>query len=490
MVLSNILFNFYWTIFLLKQTVFVLFFALVSSVILSPVTALKTFMRNLTSFFKVLIFFLLAFFLFLSIIKVVLLIIMSKNLSYIDLNIMPSFLSFFSIETTNMFLSDAILVLAYTSGLICLKLLGERNLSKYLPNSSIFAIFILLTILMVYTSNILIMFIAFEFIFVPTIYFAYSLGYMKKTDKSIFFLFIWTLSGAFLVLCGLSYVYIQYKTLVYKDLLLIKFTESEVWWLELIIFIGFSVKVPVFPLHFWLTKIHVEAPAGFSIFLSGFLVKAAIYCLFILVNIFSNTSLLNFIIFVSLLGIIESSCKMWTQTDIKKTIAFATIQEMNIILLLLVTFGNSLNYVIIVFILMHGWLSTLMFFLIDVIQKKLGTRSIVNIGGIASHIPKLKIYIWIVLLFMSGFPLTVKFVVEALLVNSLITNSYILTSITLIAAIVVGVLGFFRQFLLILYGENKLIKDINSTLSKRDQYIFNTVCFLLISLNFLTLFLY
>lgn len=80
--------------------------------------------------------------------------------------------------------SDAILILSFITGLICLELLGLKNLFKTINNISLFYIFNFFVVLMVSTNNILIMFISFEFIFLPTMYFVYQLGYSKKIEKS------------------------------------------------------------------------------------------------------------------------------------------------------------------------------------------------------------------------------------------------------------------------------------------------------------------
>ena len=80
--------------------------------------------------------------------------------------------------------SDAILILSFITGLICLELLGLKNLLKSINNISLFYIFNFFVLIMVSTSNILIMFISFEFIFLPTMYFVYKLGYSKKIEKS------------------------------------------------------------------------------------------------------------------------------------------------------------------------------------------------------------------------------------------------------------------------------------------------------------------
>lgn len=274
-----------------------------------------------------------------------------------------------SLTLNNSILSDVIVLLAFSSGLVCLYLLGEKNLTKYLSNISIFAIFLVAIIVMVYTVNLLVMFLGFEFLFLPTLYFVYSHGYVQRVDKTLKILLYWTLFGAFLIFTSLAYLYIKYKTLNFFTLSSLTFSFYESLFLYIFIFIGFGIKVPVFPFHYWLTKIHVEAPAGFSIFLSGFLVKAAIYCFYYFNLIFQQHGFHYIASTVAIIGVIEASIKMWTQTDFKKLIAFATIQEMNLILYLLLNYQNILDYSLILFILIHGWLSTIMFFLVDIIKK-------------------------------------------------------------------------------------------------------------------------
>jgi hypothetical protein len=81
-------------------------------------------------------------------------------------------------------LSDAITLLCLITGLVCLDLLGGKNLFKNFNNMIIFLLFNFFVIIMVSTPNLLLMFLAFECIFLPTIYFVYELGYMKKTEKA------------------------------------------------------------------------------------------------------------------------------------------------------------------------------------------------------------------------------------------------------------------------------------------------------------------
>lgn len=88
-------------------------------------------------------------------------------------------------ELNNSLLSETVVLLAFSSGLVCLYLLGEKNLSKHLPNLSIFSIFLVAILAMVYTTNLLVMFIGFECLFLPTLYFVYSHGYVQRVDKTL-----------------------------------------------------------------------------------------------------------------------------------------------------------------------------------------------------------------------------------------------------------------------------------------------------------------
>lgn len=96
-------------------------------------------------------------------------------------------LEFFSIFSSS--LSDAIILLCFITGIICLDLLGSKNLFKNINNINIFFLFNIFVIFMVNTDNLLIMFISFEFLFLPTMYFVLKTGYAKKVEKANMILF-------------------------------------------------------------------------------------------------------------------------------------------------------------------------------------------------------------------------------------------------------------------------------------------------------------
>lgn len=130
-----------------------------------------------------------------------------------------------------------------------------------------------------------------------------------------------------------------------------------------------------------------------------------------------------------------------------------------------------------------------MFFLVDIIQKKTNSRNIVEISGLAYKFPEIKFIIWFVLIFFSGFPLTVKFVIEWAILGNLVLQHQMLTMVIFFSLVVLGVAGFAKQMIIILYGVARYNLNINHTLSKRDKYLFYLIIFILISLNFINFFL-
>ena len=99
-------------------------------------------------------------------------------------------------------------------------------------------------------------------------------------------------------------------------------------------------------------------------------------------------------------------------TDIKRLVAFATIQEMNLIMLFFLLLRSSNLYIVNLFLFFHGVLSALMFYLVDNVQKREQTRNLVSVGGSAFYAPKFQYIVWVTLLVFRGFPLFVKFLIE------------------------------------------------------------------------------
>ena len=189
----------------------------------------------------------------------------------------------------------------------------------------------------------------------------------------------------------------------------------------------------------------MEAPSGFSIYLSGFLVKSALFGFYkITTNMLLNVDTLFFFIFC-FFSVFDSSLKMWGQTDLKKIAAYGTIQEMNLIYMGL-TLGDLFSlFFVILFVLTHAFLSAFMFFMVDCVYRRFHTRSVVNINGILSICPNLAISIIFMLLCFSGLPGTIKFTVEFFLFGGLIEYSIFFSFFLISIANILGLIGFSKS---------------------------------------------
>lgn len=454
----------------MPHTLTALFFMHVLIASLACFNNLYTYFNKCNKFFILYFYFLSCIFILLFLFKF-----------YLSFKIVHSFKAYsllqYSLYAT--YFSDVLVLLALIITLIAWIYLSER----YLHTNSFFIfyffIFTVITVNMVYTNNLLMIFVFFELLFLPSLFFVYKFGYAKKVEKTIGFLLIWTLTGSFLALMGLAYIVSVYDTLDFSMLSHILFTKNEKISLFLIFFVGFGIKVPLWPFHYWLTKVHVEAPTGFSIFLSGFLVKTAFFCLTYFFNLFVDQQTLLLSIAIVMCGFVDASFRMWGSTDIKRLIAFATIQEMNLIVLFLLLTSNS-NFIFLnLFLFVHGILSAFLFFLVDNIQKRSQTRNLSALSGFSFFAPRLSYLIWCAILIFRGFPLFIKFFIEWELLSVLLINFGLLGFLFFFLTSVFGVLGFCRIWFIILYGQPSTTLVNQVDILRRDWIIGVCLVFIL-----------
>ena len=374
-----------------------------------------------------------------------------------------------------------LLFLSYIVGFISLLALDSRLYWKNYRYMFTFNIFVVIVYLYVTTSNILLFFLFYEFLLLPSFLFVYFVSPSRRAIQASIYFVIWTQLGSFLVLSAVAYMIYTVGSSEFDMIRRFSFSELETYTIYSLLFFGFGFKVPIWPFHYWLTKTHVEAPSGFSIYLSGFLVKSALYGFYkisTLLNFEINTSLF---ILITLLGVFDSSLKMWGQTDIKKLVAYGTIQEMNLIYLVFCWGDSSIIIAGIIFTATHAFLSCLMFYLVDCVYRRYHTRSIVEVNGILHITPNLGISILIMTIFFAGLPGTIKFVSEFYIFSSFLELSPTMCILLMLIANVLGLIGFSKVwFNLVFGGFTKNTKYLPMDLSIREIYM--------IVFNFLFLF--
>lgn len=383
------------------------------------------------------------------------------------------------------FFGFILLFLAYIVGIISFLTLDARFYWKNVKYIFSMNFFTIVVYLYVSTNNIFLFFFFYELLLLPSVYVVYFVSYSRRAIQACLYFIIWTQIGSFLVLLSVSYIIAVSNNFYFNNLNFFVFTSSEVFYLYLLLFLGFGFKVPIWPFHYWLTKTHVEAPSGFSIYLSGFLVKSALFGFYKITSIFGVELDSTIYIVICFLGVIDASMKMWGQTDLKKLVAYGTIQEMNLIYLCFM-FGDSfcINAGIL-FTATHAFLSAMMFFIVDCIYRRYHTRSVIELNGILHITPNLAVAILLMTIFFAGLPGTIKFISEFYIFSGLISNSIFSCALLMIFANVFGLIGFCKNWYNSVFGLNtKFSNSLPIDLTFKELYILFFCFFFLFFFSF------
>jgi len=162
-----------------------------------------------------------------------------------------------------------------------------------------------------------------------------------------------------------------------------------VLWMAL--FIGFAIKVPVFPFHTWLPDAHVEAPTAISVILAGILLKMGTYGMLRFNFAIFPDATYYFANMIAILGVINilygAFCAM-AQTDLKKLVAYSSISHMGYVLLGMSALTPAGINGAVLQMFNHGTITAMLFLLVGVVYDRAHHREINGFGGIGAVVPR------------------------------------------------------------------------------------------------------
>ncbi|MDF2647846.1 MAG: subunit of NADH:ubiquinone oxidoreductase [Paenibacillus sp.] len=162
------------------------------------------------------------------------------------------------------------------------------------------------------------------------------------------------------------------------------------WTVFIMLLVAFGIKLPIFPFHTWMLKVHTEAPPAVVMIHSGILLKMGAYGLIRFGILFFPGEAKQMAWMLALLGVINivyGAILAMVQKDFKLVLAYSSISHMGIVLLGLAAFNVSGLQGAVFQLISHGLISALMFLLVGSIYERTQTTQLDQLGGLASSIP-------------------------------------------------------------------------------------------------------
>ncbi len=184
----------------------------------------------------------------------------------------------------------------------------------------------------------------------------------------------------------------------------------------LALFIGFAIKVPIFPFHTWLPDAHVEAPTAISVILAGVLLKMGTYGLIrISYPIFPELAqkYAFALAILALINIVYGALCAMAQKDFKKLIAYSSVSHMGIVLLGMAALNTQGLMGAVFQMFNHGTITAMLFLIVGVIYDRAHTRDLDAFGGLALTMPKYAGIMTVAFFAALGLPGLSGFVSEA-----------------------------------------------------------------------------
>lgn len=325
---------------------------------------------------------------------------------------------------------------------------------------------ILLVILTLSTKSLIIFYVIFEASLLPISIIIITWGNQPERNSSTFYIIIFTITSSFPIILAILFIYqliksIRITSLVYENKL------TPLWWV--IIILPFLIKMPIYPLHTWLPKAHVEAPTTGSIILAAILLKLGVYGL---IRLTSINLIKNNLIFIAItLLIVRTSfiANIITirQLDIKTIIAYSSVSHITILTAAIITHSNINNNLIMIISIAHGLTSSILFISAYIIYQKTKTRNLILTKIIILSSPTTSIIIILATITNISTPPTINFSSEIILVSTLISFTPYLAPIIILLIIISSSYSIF----IITFTSNGQIKTTLNPTTKRYPLI-------------------
>ena len=311
-----------------------------------------------------------------------------------------------------------------------------------------------------------------EVMLVPMYFLIGVWGGARKLYAAIKF-FLYTLVGSVLMLLGILALYFAHHAATGEytfDLLRLmetSYASGLQFWVFLAFFVGFAIKVPMFPFHTWLPDAHVEAPTAGSVILAGVLLKMGTYG-FVRFSIpllpEASRDAVWWVATLAIIGIIYGALVALVQKDWKSLVAYSSVSHLGFVMLGIFALNTLGLEGGILQMINHGLSTGGLFLLVGIMYEQRHTREIAAYGGIAKVVPVYAAMFLVIALASMGLPMLNGFIGEFLILQGIFQVNWIYAAFA-VSGIVLGAAYLLWLYQRLMFGkldreENRALVDV------------------------------